>query len=289
MKDAVYKLTSLCLVISKKIISRIRQATCSTFMLLVRKAITAIRVGCSVLIFKTKYPLVPIITPFKFNSFCYLTYYSQSGQDVYLSSLLFNILVSSSEDSYIIDIGCNHPEHFSNSFFFEKYFGCKTIAIDPLGELEPLWNSIRPNATFISSAIGTSEGPMILRIPNDQHFNNMFSYLEGSAAKFAGQDFNERTVEVRRLSSILDSFGINEILFVSIDVEGFEMEVLQSINFDSVEIKCFLIENNSSDLMGSEDIRSFLHDRGFMFYARFGYLDDLFINRSYYPIFMLNN
>lgn len=278
MKDTVYKLSSLCLVISKKIIFTIRQ----TLMLLARKVRTAIRVGCSVLIFKTKYPLVPIITPFKFNNFCYLTYYSQLGQDIYLSSLLFNTLVSSSENSYIIDIGCNHPEHFSNSFFFEKYFGCKTIAIDPLGELEPLWNAIRPNATFIPTAIGTSEGSIILRIPNDEHYNNMFSHLEGSAARFAGQDFNEKTVEVRRLSSILESFGINKILFVSIDVEGFEMEVLQSINFDAVEIKCFIVENYSSDLMGSEDIRSFLHNRGFIFYARFGYSDDLFINRSYH-------
>jgi len=251
----------------------------SLFKVLTRKTLTFIKSVYLINFFKIKHPFVPIIAPFKFNKLCYLTYYSQAGQDVYISSLLFNVLTSSEDTCYVVDVGCNHPEHFSNSLFLEKYFGCKTIAIDPISEFEPLWGYIRPEAKFISAAIGNSEQLMNLEVAED----TMFSSLEGSDSKLKDNISSKRLVEVRKLSNILNSLGINKVLLIAIDVEGFEIEVLKSIDFDSVEIKCFLVENNSQNLMGSENIRKFLYDKGFIFYARFGYLDDLFINSIYHP------
>lgn len=251
----------------------------SIFKVLIRKVLNLVKLVYVITLFKIKYPFVPFITPFKFNKLCYLTYYSQTGQDLYISSLLFNILTNSEETCYIVDIGCNHPEHFSNSLFLEKYFGCKTIAIDPIHEFQPLWSSMRPDAKFICAAIGELEQQTNLEIAED----SMFSALEGSRSKHTGNLSSNRLVEVVKLSTILKSLGINRVLLIAIDVEGFEMEVLKSIDFDSVEIKCFLIENNSQNLMGSEDIRNFLYDRGFILYARFGYLDDLFVKNTYHP------
>ena len=249
--------------------------------ILIRKISTLIKIIYQITLFKLKYPFVPIVFPFRFNKHCYLTYYSQGCQDVYISSLLFNVLENSKEISYIIDIGCNHPEHFSNSLFLEKYFGCKTIAIDPLHEFEAIWNLVRPNAKFIPAAIGNSEAIVKLNITDD----NMFSALEGSNLKPLSRINSERLIKLEKLSSIVTSLGINKILLVCIDVEGFELEVLKSIDFSSVEVKCFLIENNSRNLMGDEEIRVFLREKGFMFYARFGYLDDLFINSNCHPNF----
>ncbi len=144
-------------------------------------------------------------------------------------------------------LGVITQRNFLTLFSSKKFFGCQVIAIDPLSELEPLWKSARPKATFIPTAIGTHEDTMRLKIPN---VDNMFSTLEGGTLKLGGEDFHERLVKVQRLSTIIDSFGIKNILFISIDVEGFELDVLKSINFDVVDIKCFLVENNSHDPMG---------------------------------------
>lgn len=109
--------------------------------------------------FRVKYPKVSIIKPKSIG-----TYYSQEGQDLYLSSLLFDDLESDA-GKYIVDIGCNHPERFSNSYFFEKFFNFRTIAIDPIEEYSNLWTALRPDAIFIATALGKTSGTVTLNIP----------------------------------------------------------------------------------------------------------------------------
>ena len=76
--------------------------------------------------FKVKHPNVRIINPLMVGK-----YYSQDGQDLFLSSLLFNE-IKKNKINNIVDIGCNDPVKFSNSLFFEQVFSCNTLAIDPL-------------------------------------------------------------------------------------------------------------------------------------------------------------
>jgi hypothetical protein len=49
---------------------------------------------------------------------------------------------------------------------------------------------------------------------------------------------------------------MKDIDLVSIDVEGAELSVLKSINFDKVNINCFLIENNYGLTSETEFLKS---------------------------------
>jgi FkbM family methyltransferase len=207
------------------------------------------------------------------------TFYSQDGQDLFLSSLLFNYL-NNNPNSWVVDIGCNHPSHFSNSLFFEKWFGCRVLAIDPLAEFGKIWARERPTAKFISTAVGCSTVPMSLNIPQGDFSDNMFATVTGGVSKAIGLESLERTVQCKPLSSILAEQGITEVLLMSIDVEGVELDVLKSINLDVSMIRCMVIENNSKNLFGSNEIRDYLTSRGYAFFARIGYLDDVFIHKS---------
>ena len=225
--------------------------------------------------FRIKNPKVKIINPLKIG-----TYYSQEGQDLYLSTLLFDEFKDKTEKN-MVDIGCNDPEKFSNSLFFELFFKCNIIAIDPIKEYEILWNKTRPSATFIASAIGKSNGTVALMVPEKtSEFDDMFSSVTTKNSKIGDTKCTQRDVQLVTLDTIFTERKIKEVVLLSIDVEGAEVDVLQGIDFNKTYIKCILIENNSTSAYGSEEIRSILKDRGYIFLARIGFIDDVFLHNT---------
>lgn len=225
--------------------------------------------------FKVRYPKVLFINPSRIGR-----YYSQDGQDVYVSSILFNLL-QCNDNKIIIDIGCNHPTKFSNSYFFEKYFNCNVFAIDPLTKFSEQWKIIRPTAIFIPTAVGKDIGHLTLNIPiHDSTYDDMFSTVVGYNPKVGKVNWESYKVPCTTLNQIVGEQKITEVLILSIDVEGAEMDVLQGINFEKTLIKCIIIENNAKNLFGSDDIRKFLKSKSFDFMSRIGYLDDIYINKK---------
>jgi len=225
--------------------------------------------------FRFYHPSVPVIKPLTVG-----TYYSQDGQDMYLSALFFNILKQQS-GQYVVDIGCNHPEHFSNSKFFEEYYNCKTIAIDPIEEYGELWKEYRPAALFIPTALGASTGTVILTVPEKSaSYDDMFSSILGKNPKIGDTPCLQREVPCVTLSSILDTQSIASVAILSLDVEGAEISVLEGIDFERAKIKCFLVENNSKSLFGTEEIRVFLQSKGYVFFSRIGFYDDVFVHST---------
>lgn len=225
--------------------------------------------------FKYKYPEILIINPKTIGR-----YYSQDGQDVIVSSMLFKLL-KNKENKFIIDIGCNHPTKFSNSYFFEQHFQCKTIAIDPIAKFHELWKSKRPSAIFIPTALGKIIGSVTLNIPaENSNYDDMFSTITGSNPKVGKIKWESRTVPCTTLNAILEEHNIKEVLIASIDVEGAEMDVLQGIDFEEIKIDCLIIENNTNDLYGEDAIRSYLNKKSYKFISRIGFLDDIFLHSS---------
>jgi len=205
------------------------------------------------------------------------TFYSQAGQDLFISAILFDQLNQES-NQIVIDIGANHPTKFSNSYFLEKHFGCKTLAIDPLEEFQELWNTFRPNAEFLPIALGSKDDFLDITIPIAG--DSMYSSLGGVMKAFHKGQCEVRRVKVRTLREVLEDRKITDVLLMSIDVEGFELEVLKGINFDEVKFKAIICENNSNGSFGSNEIRDFLIQKDYVYYARIGRLDDLFISPS---------
>jgi FkbM family methyltransferase len=189
-------------------------------------------------------------------------------------------LIKDDSANWVIDVGCNDPIHYSNSYFFEKYLGCKVLAIDPLEELEKLWKLKRPKSIFLNSAVGNNNDSIILNVPEDSCQDKMFSYVDGGYNKKYDINFSRRNVKCERLESILQENKIDEVLLLTIDVEGFEYEIIKGINFEKVRINCICVENNSINLFGSDLIRQYLINNNYIYLARIGYLDDIFIHKS---------
>ena len=225
--------------------------------------------------FRLKYPSVAFVRPLKAIG----TFFSQDGQDLYISSLLIPVY-EKIQSRVVVDVGANDPQKFSNSLFFERYLGCETIAVDPLQEFAAQWRTARDNAKFYNVALGSEQGQLVLNVPV-QH-DNMFSSLDGGHRKnnVKWTPHERRLVNVTTLTQLLRDNGVTDVLLMSIDVEGSELEVLRGIDFELLTFQCVLVENNCDGYFGNDAIRDYMLARGYIYYARLGWLDDLFINPS---------
>ena len=182
--------------------------------------------------------------------------YSQDGEEVYLKELFRGM----ENTGVYVDVGANHPFRFSNTFW--AYLkGWRGINIEPDQNNYELLKAVKKEDININCGISDAEMEM-----------EYYVFRENALNTFCEQDINNmndvievRKIPVRRLSSILKEFDVYNIDFIDIDVEGMEMNVLHSIDWDEVQIRCILIEQRGMtlyDVVKSEVCR-FLEEKGY--------------------------
>lgn len=90
-----------------------------------------------------------------------------------------------------------------------------------------------------------------------------------------------KKVEVKAMpiQAICEREGISEIDFISIDIEGYEMNALRGIDFETTVVDILLIENNRLENM--QAIRNFMNSKGYNFYARIYPYDDVYVRKGF--------
>jgi FkbM family methyltransferase len=186
---------------------------------------------------------------------------------------LIDFLLSGKRDGFFIDIGANHPSYNSNSYFFETERGYCGWAFDPLDKYADLWSQQRSRTTYRPLALGSVNGSVrFFEHANDDGWADQLSYTAVSPLA-DGNDRPGRSVPMSRLDELE---GLpTEIDFVSLDVEGAELDVLQG--FGSKIRPSILLVENCFGIAGNEAIRHFVIAMGYRFSARVTYVDDLFV------------
>ncbi|QCR22170.1 FkbM family methyltransferase [Pontibacter sp. SGAir0037] len=187
-----------------------------------------------------------------------MQYYSQYGQDSFIVKNLFK----HKRNGFSLDVGAYDGINMSNTFVLEKELGWKGICIEPNPVVyEQLKNN--RSCTILNCCI------------SDKVSNVQFMAVSGWGIMLSGiLDFFDkghiqridRTIEEHGgskelieipslpLQNILNEYNINEVDYCSIDVEGGELKVLDSIDFAKINTKILSIENN----YGTEHIRNYL-------------------------------
>lgn len=90
-------------------------------------------------------------------------------------------------------------------------------------------------------------------------------------------------VKQKRLSDVLEERNIKEVDFMSIDVEGYEMQVLSGIDFEKVNIRCIVIENDKHKRgVGSNRLRQWIcRQGGYILIARLT-SDDVYVKKDFW-------
>lgn len=221
-----------------------------------------------------------LAAPEDFNGFCLLDkkqycgkeklfngeqYYSQAGQDYFLDTFIFG----RKQGGFFLDIGGNNPVSINNTYFFEKNRGWSGLAFEPLEEQRAKWKDSR-TTECLPYALGSETGEAEF-CEYDDHYMSGFS----DEVEYRGHVKTRYKVPVRRLADILSERGITHVDFISLDVEGAEIEVLRGIDFSRVDIECFTIENDKGSVR-QKRIRDFMKASGYKLKARL-WLDEVYI------------
>jgi FkbM family methyltransferase len=162
--------------------------------------------------------------------------YSESGEDLIASYLL------STSAGFFVDIGAGHPVVGSNTYKFYRS-GWSGIGIDANKELKTSWRFLRPRDKFIPVAIGNKKG----EIDFYEYENDLRSTSSSTVQEYyehQKRKFTKTRVPQETLNSIFDEHvkGLQPI-FLSIDVEGSEYDVLNSLDFSKHRPNLIAIES----------------------------------------------
>lgn len=208
--------------------------------------------------------------------------YSQCGEDLIVKFLFENFFKI--ENPTYMDIGANHPRKISNTYLFYRN-KCHGVLIEPDPALYKMLVSKRAKRDMCLN-IGIGKTNSLLEFYRmSVPALNTFSQKEAMEA--IKQDVNLKIVEVikvevKNLNDVLEEIGYVPD-FVSIDVEGLDLEIVESVDFDRFRPKVFCVETvgYKTDQPGTKnmEIKKSFEKNGYKVYAD-TYINTVFIDDS---------
>ncbi len=216
--------------------------------------------------------------------------YSQSGEDIIISDLFHRLQIS---NPAYLDIGANAPISLSNTYRFYTR-GSRGVCVEPNPELYKKLKNKRPGDVCLNAGISFDdkrEADFYL-FPEKYNGLNTFSKEEADFWEHTGNDLigKHRVERVIRMPLI----DINEVIgkyfslhpnFISIDVEGLDLEIAKTIDFDKYKPEVFCLETLGF-IAGNKEIKKkeivdFFIDKGYFIYAD-TYINTIFCRKDVY-------
>ncbi|QIB34877.1 FkbM family methyltransferase [Ancylobacter pratisalsi] len=141
-----------------------------------------------------------------------------------------------------IEVGANDGISQSNTWYLEAYRGWSGLLIEPVPELAKLAKRFRktPVANVALGAMASDGDTLTLSV------SDLTTTVANGKKDRSGAAAKQITVPIRALSALLTEHGISKVDFFSLDVEGFELPVLQGLDFDTHRPRYILVETEQA-------------------------------------------
>ena len=204
-------------------------------------------------------------------------YTSQAGQDKMIKKNFFD----GKKNGFFIEIGAYDGISGSNCYHFERFLNWDGIAIEPSNiQFEKLkknrkckvLNNAISNEVKEVEFIEVTEGLTQMSGINDSSFERNFKIISNNRAS--------KTDSTKLKTITFDDIvpKNKDIDYLSIDIEGGEMNLLKSIDFQANSIKVISVENN---IPKEQNFKNFFEEINFTYLDRIGQ-DEIFYNRQYF-------
>ncbi len=159
--------------------------------------------------------------------------YAQEGEDLVLARIFESIPRNRGAAGFFVDIGAHHPTRFSNTYYFYRRGWCG-LNVDARPGTVSLFRRMRPKDITVERGIGAHAGLMTYFVFNEPALN---TFSERDAHKNNRPPYkivNTLQIRVDTLARVLDEYlplGIS-VDFMTIDVEGFDHEIVSSNDWE---------------------------------------------------------
>lgn len=194
--------------------------------------------------------------------------FSQEGEDILLDRFFVN-----QKNGFYVDVGAHHPERFSNTnYYYLRGWRGLNIEADP--DLLETFNKKRPRDINVNLAVGHKKKSLKFYVFNETALNTFDKKL---ADKRSGMPdyFIAKAIDLRvwPLEFVLRKYlPKNQVIdFMSVDVEGLDLEVLKSNDWKSFRPRFLLVEclSQATSLDISDDeVVSFLKKQDYTPFAK---------------------
>lgn len=157
------------------------------------------------------------------------------------------------EPGLFLEIGANDGYSQSNTYYLERRLGWKGILIEPLPDLYQRCRRLRRASDCFNVACVGPDSPASVDLVN----LDLMSVALGQQSRqeelrrLAGHSVVPITVEAMTLSAVIDRAGAARIDFLSIDVEGAELQVISGLDLERHTPTWLLVETAHPDEVSS--------------------------------------
>jgi FkbM family methyltransferase len=186
----------------------------------------------------------------------------------YFQDAIAYLYLKEKKNGFYIDIGANDGITVSNTYALEQ-MGWNGVCIEPQPDI---FNKLRRfrKCDCYNVALSSVSGENIEFIKS-KDANALSGFDEGltdehKKAIFGGA-FERIKVTTKTFDNIMKNYaGMKTIDFISLDVEGYELPILQSINFSEYSFQFITVEENGH----GNEINALLSKNGYKFLMRAG-------------------
>jgi FkbM family methyltransferase len=165
-------------------------------------------------------------------------YFSQFGEDKILEKIF-------PEKGCAVEVGAYDGRTGSNTLYFERRdWNC--VLVEPNPELARTIRSFRVGRLF-DCAVGARPGVVMLQIPIGAETLASVTAEPAHIERMARSSSQLETIEVRlrTLDDVLEEADVTKVDFITIDVEGYELDALRGFDLARWNPRIVILEDNS--------------------------------------------
>ena len=192
---------------------------------------------------------------------------SQAGQAMFVDKLL-----SGRRGGFFIECGAADGEMFSNSLFFELERNWTGLLIEANPDFHSALLDKNRRAYVLQACLSTERRPVTVRMQPAGVLGGIASKMHQSHVAFIGANKKpEVAVVCFPLNAIMAALDVSHVDYLSLDVEGPELEILRTVDWTRLHIVVITVEYRIYDgkkvdqpatLTKLKDLRQFFRDTG---------------------------
>lgn len=209
---------------------------------------------------------------------------SQSGEDTILAYIL-NTLGIPEKDCTYLDLGANHAKKYSNTYYFYKK-GARGVLVEANPALIPELKLYRNEDVILNCCIGAIESePINFYVLNGDGLSTPEKKRVDEVIAMNPSLKIDRVVSINNMTvnQILDTYFDKAPVFLNIDLEGDDIAILSSIDWEKYRplmISIEMIPYRPRLVVGEkdDDIMRFMEEHEYVEYAFTG-INSIFLDK----------